>query len=507
MRALRAGRFLALVLLVATSTALPSLAAAQARRELRVGIPGVPAALDPVTALDGATPLIARQAFDTLVAWREGSTDVEPSLATRWSVSKDGLTWTFVLRQGVSFHDGAPLTALDVAASLERHLRADPRAPAVAWAALLRGRPGVVREVRAPDARTVQIALVQPYAPLLGALAHPAFGVVRALDGGGRLIGTGPFRIAEIAADRITLEAVPGHWAGAPRLERLVFVDVSTDEQADALFDARTLDVWLSPGPPRRAEWAISVPGLRVGYLAFQSEKEPFARKALRHAVAAALEPAALTSGLEGAAVPLASFLPPGVWGRRDGPPALGGGLERVRALLREGRWPRDFTPTLLAPLELAGVADVVQAALAAVDVPVLVRLEPADAARAALQAGDHDLAIAEATVTGGDPHLFLFPLSTTEGATKGPRALNFSFYRNPRLDDVLIRASQLAFRAERTRLYQRAQALLADELPWAPLYVRLLWAVVRPEVRNLKLHPTGFHRFAGVGLDPGAQP
>src|SRR5439155_482831 len=83
--------------------------------------------------------------------------------------------------------------------------------------------------------------------------------------------------------------------------------------------------------------------------------------------------------------------------------------------------------------------------------------------ARAVLQKGEYDIALAEATVIGGDPHLFLFPLSTSEGVAKGPRALNFSFYRNPRLDDALIRASQLAFRPERQRLYQRAQAMLAE--------------------------------------------
>ncbi|HEV8633548.1 MAG TPA: hypothetical protein VG370_04805, partial [Chloroflexota bacterium] len=76
------------------------------------------------------------------------------------------------------------------------------------------------------------------------------------------------------------------------------------------------------------------------------------------------------------------------------------------------------------------------------------------------------------------------------------PNATNLSFYRNRRLDDLLIRASQLAFRPERQRLYGRAQALMADELPWLPVYVRLRWAVVRPEIGGLRLHPTGFHRL-----------
>ena len=66
----------------------------------------------------------------------------------------------------------------------------------------------------------------------------------------------------------------------------------------------------------------------------------------------------------------------------------------------------------------------------------------------------------------------------------------------------MLIRASQLSSRPERQRLYQRAQAVLAEEMPWLPLYVRLQWAVARPEVRGLRLHPTGFHRRSGVTLE-----
>ena len=79
----------------------------------------------------------------------------------------------------------------------------------------------------------------------------------------------------------------------------------------------------------------------------------------------------------------------------------------------------------------------------------------------------------------------------------------------------MLVRASQLSFRAERQRLYQRAQAMLAEELPWLPIYVRLLWGVARPEVKGLRLHPTGIHRLDTVSLDippalapaPGAIP
>ncbi|HEU5320369.1 MAG TPA: hypothetical protein VFX28_06185, partial [Methylomirabilota bacterium] len=222
------------------------------------------------------------------------------------------------------------------------------------------------------------------------------------------------------------------------------------------------------------------------------------------------LDPAGIGAALERAAVPLPSFLPTGVWARREGSPVVGGTRESVRTLLREGGWPKGFTPTLIAPSETAPVnvtrlAETLQQMLGASDIPVLLRLEPADVVRAALQGGEHEMALVEAPVTGGDPHLLLFPLSTSEGAIRGAKALNYSFYRNPRLDDTLVRASQLSFRVERAKLYQRAQALLASELPWIPIYVRLEWGVARPEVRNLRLHPSGFHRLSGVTLEaPG---
>ncbi|MBI2204781.1 MAG: hypothetical protein HYU41_13100 [Candidatus Rokubacteria bacterium] len=478
---------------------------------MRVGLPGLPAVLDPAAAAEGAVPVIARHVFDTLVAYREMSTDVEPALATRWTVSRDGLVWTFTLRENVRFHDGAPLTAHEVVSSFDRHLKADEAhtPTGVVWAPLLRGTPGVVKEIRAPDARTVRVTLTQPYAALLTVLAHPGFGVVRRVpvEGHARLVGTGPYRVVDASPGRLAIEGVPGHWSGTLRAQRIVFLDVPNDGHAEAEMDARALDVWLPSAPPRRTEGALSAPGLRVGYLAFQTEKEPLSRRPVRQAIAGALDPAGIGAALDRSAVPLPSFLPPGVWARREGSPVLGGTREAVKKLLADGAWPRGFKPTMLVPsvttpTDIPRLAEALEAMLGAADIPVQRRVESPEATKAALQAGDYDLAVAEALVAGGDPHLFLFPLSTSESAAKGPRALNYSYYRNARLDDVLIRASQLAFRPERERLYHRAQAMLGAELPWIPLYVQLHWALVRPEVRGFRLHPSGFHRFHGVSLE-----
>jgi peptide/nickel transport system substrate-binding protein len=306
------------LIVLAFLSVLPAFAAAQGRKELRIGVVGVPTTVDPAAGLEGAVPLIARHVFDTLVAYRDGSTDVEPALATRWWVSRDGLTWSFGLRDNARFHDGTALTAHEVAMSFGRYLRPEGEPPPMmgAWAALLRGGPGVIKDVRAADARTVQIMLTQPYAPLLTVLAHPALAVARrgTGDNAGRLVGSGPYRVVDTSTGRVALEAVPGHWSGPSRAERLVFLEVTTDDHAEAEFDARALDVWFPAAPPRRADWALSAPGLRVGYVAFQTEREPFSRKRIRQAVAAALDPSIIGVALDRAAVPLQSFLPFGVW-------------------------------------------------------------------------------------------------------------------------------------------------------------------------------------------------
>ncbi len=485
---------------------VPSIGGTQARRELRVGLTAVPTAVDPSTAIEGPAAIVARHVFDTLVQYRELSTDIEPALATRWSVSPDGLAWTFTLRDNVRFHDGTPMTATDVVASFDRLLHpAD--AQTAAAGALLRGTPGVLKEARAPDPRSVQLILVQPYAALLTVLANPVFGVVRATtgpDGASRLVGTGAYQVVDASAGRLAIEVVPGHWSGVPRAARIVFLQVPSDDVAEAQLDARELDVWFPSTPPRRQEGALSLPGLHVGYLAMQTEREPFTRKPVRRAVAAALDPAQLAAALGRAAVPLQSVLPPGVWARREGPPIIGGTPDAVKKLLAEGGLPRGAGIKMLVPAtgDLPKVGDAIQGMLGAVGLPVSPRVLSVDDARTALQSGDYDIALTEGAVVGGDPHLFLYPLSTSESASKGPRARNFSYYRNARLDDVLVRASQLSFRPERLRLYQRAQAMLAEDLPWIPLYATLNWALVRPDVRGLRLHPSGVPRLHNVVVD-----
>jgi peptide/nickel transport system substrate-binding protein len=485
---------------------------------LRVGLPSVPASLDPATALEGPVSVIARQIFDTLVQYREVSSDIEPGLAAQWSVSRDGLVWTFRLRDGVRFHDGTALTAQLVVDSLDRVIQpgaAHAPNPNPAAPRLIRGTPGIVKEVRAVDVRTVQISLLLPYAPLPAVLAHPAFSIVRASSAGTRWVGTGPFALTEASPGRVVLDANPGHWGGPPRSTRLVFLDAGEDVRGEAMLEAQTIDVLLTSGAPSGTAGTLAIPSWRIGYLALQTEREPFNRLKARQAVAAALDPTLLAPAVAPVGVPLLSFLPLGAWGRRDGPPVLEANPANAKRLLTEAGFPRGTSAGLLIHdggkrLDQSRVAEAVRASLATAGISVPIQIETPEAALELARNGQHQMALLEARVEAGDPHFLLYPLSSSEGASKGPAALNMSFFRNPTLDGFLIRASQVSFRRERQRLYVRAQAMLAEEMPWVPLYVRMHWAAARTEVRNLRLHPSGNPRFDRVWTDappPAAAP
>src|SRR5262249_43486091 len=145
-------------------------------------------------------------------------------------------------------------------------------------------------------------------------------------------------------------------------------------------------------------------------------EKEPFSQRTLRKAVAAAIDPAILGQTLDRTAVPLPSFLPPGVWGRRGGSPLPGGGRAPVEALTQESRRSKEVKPPLLVaaetvPLNRPKLAETIQLLLDSDDLPLNIQVEQEATARSLLQAGAYDMALAEATVAGGDPHLLLYPL------------------------------------------------------------------------------------------------
>jgi peptide/nickel transport system substrate-binding protein len=484
--------------------------------ELRVGLPWLPTTLDPAVAPAGPEQVVFHQLYEGLVRVGERG-ELEPGLATHWDVARDGLTWTFRLRADARFHDGTPVTPDAVAAALSRHLaprRADGtgvRDGLAAWAQVFSGPAALVREVRAREV-DVQVHLREAFSPLLAVLAHPALAITLPQnDSQLPFLGTGPYRLIERTPGRLLLEAVPAA-GGSPRAARLSFHEIADDAAGvGGLGRDGALDVYVSRGPPA---WrglglqVLSAPTWRTGLLALKSDEGILANRAARHAVLASLDPALIGPALRPWAEPWAVLLPPGSWASRDAPwsphnPA------QARRLLADARVAQP-TLTLLVPdaavgLDFGRLAEAIRIALAVSGLTVQVRVEPPDGYARALRLGEADLALHETVLELNDPHFALGPLVASGAAARGT-ATNVAFYRRPLVDAMLQRASQLAFRPERLRLYQRLQSHLAEERPYIPLYARRQWALARATVRGLRLDPGWRHRLDRVWVDDPAE-
>jgi peptide/nickel transport system substrate-binding protein len=179
--------------------------------------------------------------YDSLTGYSLSDMQPEPSLASEWESSEDGLTWTYTIQDGVTWSDGEPLTAQDVVYTYERILDGGPEK--ATWGVYLRG----VESVTAPDDTTVVLELQTPSSlmPLLPIPIVPEHIWSDVSDqqmrsysnepaDGEPVVGSGPFRLVEGTAGGSTyrFEVNPDYWGGAPHLDEVIFRVYKSDDPA-----------------------------------------------------------------------------------------------------------------------------------------------------------------------------------------------------------------------------------------------------------------------------------
>lgn len=187
---------------------------------LVVGVTSDPDTLFPWKATQFQAIDVLTNLYGTLTEL-DADLEVVPGLAEEWDVSEDGLTMTFTLREGVTFHDGSELDSEDVVHSLES-IKAEETA-AVAAATL-----GSVESVEAPDARTVVLNLSAPDSSILAGLASVNLAILSSEDTEQDLTtaanGTGPFELGERTPNQsLTITPFGDYWGGAPELDAVEF--------------------------------------------------------------------------------------------------------------------------------------------------------------------------------------------------------------------------------------------------------------------------------------------
>lgn len=309
--------------------------------------------LDPALVLDGESAKVCDMIYDTLIQYRDDTTEISPGLAEAWDSSADGLTWTFYLRQGVQFHDGTPLDADAVVFSFTR-----PKA-------VLRDfHAEFINQVIALDAYTVQIQLNASYAPFISTMAGTSFSIVSPAAvqhfgdsfGDDSAVGTGPFKFVQWEkGDRIVLEANEAHWAGQPPLDRFTFRSIPDNSLRLMELQEGNIHAMEFPNPEEiplietdpQLELAMQS-SLNIGYLAMNFDKPPFDILKVRLAINHAINKTEIIDRLyQGTGIPAKNPIPPALWSYDETIEDYEYNPELAMQLLAEAGYPDGFETTL----------------------------------------------------------------------------------------------------------------------------------------------------------------
>lgn len=470
--------------------------------------------LDPLFSLETQVVELTAAVFSGLVRLEDGA--LAPELAERWEADPSARRYRFHLRRGVTFHDGAPLTAREVKRHFERLLDPAVKSPdrgvledVEGVEAYAGGRAPDVGGIQALDEHTLEVRLREPKAFFLQLLALPATRVAR-VEPGGRLVGCGPFRLARAGPEAVVLERNPAYWrSGLPLLDRVEARLFDGRPAALAALRAGEVDL-VSYLFAESAEAGLEATHQLVGsstpstaFLALNLADPAWADARVRRAVRAGLDVQALLERFHPEARPARTLTPPELLGE----PALAAAprpdLAQSERLLREagartlrvtlhhpaGRDTTAEDALLFAPLVEAGLVELTQVELPAEDF----ELRRAQGRLPAYRAGW----IADYP----DPDNFLHFLLNSSAQTVYPLG-----YRNAELDRLTAQARVSIDPELRLALYRRAEKLFREDCPLVPLYHDRSWAAASPVVQALHLHQTLPQvRFEHLWVDPDA--
>ncbi len=481
--------------------------------------------LDPARETDGESFYGSTQIFDNLVEFVPGTTEVRPALAESWDVADDGLTFTFHLREGVTFHDGTPFNADAVKFSFDRQYLEDhpyyDLGPWKYWGYM--GMSDIIDEITVIDDYTVEFSLKKVEAPFLANLAMDFAAIVSPTavaelgeDFKNNPVGTGPFKFVEwVKDDRIVLERNADYWRRPAYLDRLILRVIPDATARYLALQSGEVDVIDFPSPEdleaMEADGNIELiqqPGLNVGYIAMNNDKEPFGNVLVRRAVNHAINKQDIIDAVFGSAGQVAKNpIPPTMWSYNEEIEDYEYDPERARELLAEAGYPDGFETDLWAmpvsrPYFPDGrtVAEIAQANLAEVGIEAEIVSFDWGTYLDRTDSGEHQMALLGWTGDNGDPDNFLYVLLSSDAAEVP--AGNIAFWRNDEFDALIEEAKTTFDYDRRVELYEEAQEVFHDQAPWVPVAHSVVTVPVRSHVRDFVIYPTGKRVFYDVWLD-----
>jgi len=480
---------------LAAAAALAAGPATAQQSDLTIALQLEPPHLDPTSAAAGAIDsVLYANVFEGLTRFGADGA-ILPGLAESWEVSGDGLTYTFDLRDGVTFHDGTAMDAEDVKFTLDRARAEDS---ANAQKALFED----IAEVTAPDPQTVQITLAQPNGALPFNLAWGDAVIVapESIDAIKQApVGTGPFRFEEwVQGDRIELARYAEYWGAAPALEAATFKFISDPTAAFAAMMAQDIDAFAGYPAPENLPQFEADPRFQVlvgstegeTILAMNNGQPPFDNALVRAAVAHAINRQDIIDGaMFGLGTPIGTHFAPHNPDYLDLMDFSPFDPEKARALLAEAGFADGFTTTLkLPPPSYARRGgEIVGAQLRAVGIETeITNLEWAQWLEEVFRGKDFGLTIVSHTEPA-DINIYARP--------------DYYFqYDNPDFQALMKELSATSDMAARTELLHQAQRMIAEDHVNAYLFQLAFPTVADARLRGLwENQPTQATDLTGV--------
>jgi oligopeptide transport system substrate-binding protein len=466
--------------------------------------------LDPAGATDPASLAVCDLIYGGLVRL-DAHLQVKPDGAERWTISPDGLRYTFYLRPNLRFSNGKIVTANDVVASLQRAL-----GPAgsngivgdyLSDVARVHGMPAI----RALNRHAIRIQLRQPSAAFLSKLTFPGTDIVDVamVNHYGPVWtqhadGFGPYRLVSWIHGRKLVLAPNPYYPVQAHLHRLtiVFASAATAERAFAQGKTDIVSQ-LTPSSSvlrRFGRLAHISPALALDYVVLNTRRQPLTHKRVRQALALAVDRSALTKAVFGvSAVPVGTLAPPSLL---PSPSEGGANPAAARTELQEAGYPlgRGLRPLRYlypnTPLETLRAHLLQQLWRRTLDIKIVpVGLSPASYS-AALMARDFDLALVRWGAEYADAADFL------DTQLRAGAANNLSGWSNWHFQHLIDAANAAAPESiARRRYFEAAAAIALGQAVWIPLDSPLQLALIAARVHGVHLTPAGLMGWPEVTL------
>ncbi|MGA7671900.1 MAG: ABC transporter substrate-binding protein [Nitrolancea sp.] len=423
--------------------------------------------------------------FNKLVVWN-AQMNVEPSLATSWSVSDDHSEWTFQLRPNVKFHDGTPFNSAAVKATIDHILDPDTKANR-------RANYSLIKEVKTPDDLTAVFVTDPPTPDFPFLMADGSANIISptalqkygSTEFGRHPVGTGPFVFEEwVPNDHISATANPDYWGPKPLVKRFVYkpvpdaatrVIVLKSGQADVVFGLPPADI-----PDLQKESNLKIvndPGITIVQMQLKQAVKPFSELGVRQAVNMAVDKDSIIKNvMQGLARPLKTPDNPGLWGAFEFDP-LPFDPDKAKSLLSDAGYPNGFEVTIsYTSGRWPGddqTVEAVQSYLGQVGI------------KATIKKGDQAAFVADLTKDPAtNPTLMVMPQRTSyytdyqlfrlyQSDAANADAAQRSGYHNDEVDKLLAQERSEFDPDKRLQLFQQVEKLIWDDTPFLYLFSR----------------------------------